>query len=168
MRKVDVAIIGLGGMGKTNIRSLREVEFVSSITGVDLNEEVCRQVEKEYGISTYNNVLDVWNNPNIELIYITTPNESHSELAIQALKAGKKVMTEKPMGISPEETRKIVEAVDQTDGFLQVGFECRNYSKLYVRVKEIIDSGEIGVPKHISFSYILPAFPNESPSSIWT
>lgn len=167
MRKIDVAIIGLGGMGKTNIRSLKGVDFISTIKGVDLREEPCRQVKKEFGISTYTDVKEVWDDPCIELVYITTPNKFHAELVIQALKAGKKVMTEKPMGITPEETQKIIETVKQTKGFLQVGFECRNYSKLYVMIKEIIDSGEIGTPKHISFSYVLPAFPNEGPSSIW-
>lgn len=167
MRQLEVAIIGLGGMGRTTIESLNEVDFISRIIGVDTQAEKSQSAKRDYGIDIYESLIDVWNDPNVELIYITTPGAYHAQIAIEALKNGKKVMTEKPMGVNREETEQLLETVKQTNGFLQVGFECRNYSKLYLRIKEIIASGEIGIPKHITYCYVVSPYTTENPSRDW-
>lgn len=86
-----------------------------------------------------------------DITYLTD-DSAHVPLAIAAMKAGKAVMTEKPVGLTLPELDELLEAQKQTGAFIQVGLELR-YSKLYQKAKEVIDSGRIGTPVNYHYTY---------------
>lgn len=156
--KINIAIIGCGGMGWTDIETMLDSEYVSSITGFEPNETRAKQTKDKFGIALTQNIDKIWDDKNIKLVYITSPGACHTEQAVAAMQAGKSVMLEKPMGISKRDLEMVLTAQKETGTFLQVGFECR-YSKLYKRIKEIINSGEIGELKHVNFNYHMSPYP---------
>ncbi len=158
MKKIGAAVIGLGAMGTSDLEILHSLDFVTRLAGVDPSPEKREAARGKFGIRVTDKLAEIWNDDGIELVYITTPNRFHVPVAIEALHAGKKVMVEKPMGVNEAQLAELLRVVRETRGFLQVGFECRNYSRLYVRIKEIIDSGEIGQVRHIHFTYCLQPF----------
>lgn len=167
MKQIGAAVIGLGGNGTDAVRTALSSPFVKRVVGVDINANQCAKAKQQFGIQTESSLDGILQDPEIELVFISTSNASHYPIAVAGLRAGKKVFTEKPMGINLEETEDLLKIVRQTNGWLGVGFELRHYSKLYQRVKDIVDSGEIGKLKHINCQYSISPFGNENGSDCW-
>ncbi len=141
VNKFDVAVLGLGGMGRTHIGAAISSPHVGRIYGFDPAQEQCEKAES-MGVIIQSQE-EILSNPDIKLVYIASINEVHGEQTNLALKTGKAVMCEKPMGITLDEASSMVRTADATGGFLQIGFEL-HYSKIYMKAKEWIDSGLIG------------------------
>lgn len=166
-QQIGAAVVGLGANGMGTVATALDAEHVHHVVGVDLEPAQCRDAHSRFGIRTTPCLEDVLDDPDIRLIYISTSNAAHHPIGVQALEAGKKVCMEKPMGISPDETEDLVRLAAKPGAFLQVGFECRNYSKLYVRVKDILDSGEIGELRHVNCQYVLSPWGTDSDRERW-
>lgn len=156
MEKFDVAVLGLGGMGKTHTEAAKSSPYVDKIYGYEPDQ--ARREERAKELDVIPATLDeIMNNPAIKFVSIAASNAAHFELAEAALKAGKKVMCEKPMGDTLEEAKKFIELKNQYNGFLQVGFEL-HYSTIYQRAKEWIDQGLIGEVVNIQTRYFCCEF----------
>lgn len=149
--QIDVAVLGLGGMGKTHVGAAKESPYIRNIYGYEPETERRNTRCKELEVIPAT-LDEIMNNPAIKLIYIASVNEAHVPQAIMALRAGKAVMCEKPMGTSLEEASELIEVQKETNGFLQIGFEL-HYSKMYEKVKEWITEGKIGTPVNIQCRY---------------
>ena len=64
-------------------------------------------------------------NPDIDVVYVVTPNALHAEHAIKAAKAGKHVLCEKPMEVSAEKCQQMIDAVKKAGRQLAIGYRCR-------------------------------------------
>ena len=84
----------------------------------------------------------------VDAIYISTPHPWHAELSIQALRAGKHVLCEKPAGMNSAEVIAVTEVAAQEGRFFMEAFMYRCHPQI-ARVLAIIASGEIGTPQHI-------------------
>lgn len=144
MQKINVAVIGLGGMGGTHVHAAKSSPFVDLVYGYEPDEQ--RRLKRAEELAVIPATLDeIMANPSIKLVYIASTNEVHVPQSILALQAGKAVLCEKPMGLSLQEAASLIKVQKETGGFLQIGFEL-HYSKLYQKVKEWIDQGLIGRP----------------------
>lgn len=86
---------------------------------------------------------DLLSHPEIDWVMIGSPNHLHREQAIAAMDAGKHVFCEKPLGISLEECLQIREAQARTGVKFFIGFTLR-YSPHYMRIKKLLEDGQIG------------------------
>jgi predicted dehydrogenase len=93
--------------------------------------------------------------PELEAIYNPLPNSLHCQWTIRALQAGKHVLCEKPMAANAAEAQQMAETAAQTGRLLVEAFHYR-YHPLMARVKEILDSGEIGRPQYIEAYFQVP------------
>ena len=142
MAKIDVAVLGIGKMGETHAKAAKESAYVNQIYGYEPDPERCKKRAGEIGILPAS-LEDILNDPKIRFVSIAASNEAHVALAEAALKAGKAVLCEKPMGSTLEEAIRLIRVKRQTKGFLQIGFEL-HYSQMYQQIKEWIDRGLIG------------------------
>ncbi len=151
MEKISVAIIGLGGMGKTHVEAAKDSTYVDKVYGCDITDEITCAKATEMGIIpvTFDEILA---NPSIRLVCIATSNETHVTLAETILRAGKAVLCEKPMGVTLEEAEHLVKVKNETKGFLQIGFEL-HYSTMYQKAKEWIKAGLIGDVVNVQCRY---------------
>lgn len=151
MNRINAAIIGLGGMGKTHVSAAKKSPFVDKVYGYEpdpvLREEKCR----EFGIIPAT-LEEIMANESIKFVSIASPNEFHIEQAEMAMRAGKSVLCEKPMGSTLAEAKHMADVEAETGAFLQIGFEL-HYSKMYQSTKKWIDSGLIGDPVNIQCRY---------------
>ncbi len=149
--QIDVAVLGLGAMGGTHVGAAKESPYVNHIYGYEPDETRRTARAAELGVipATLEEIMD---NPAIRLVYIASINEVHVPQAIMALRAGKAVLCEKPMGMSLEEADELIRVQEETGGFLQIGFEL-HYSHMYTRVKQWIEEGLIGTPVNIQCRY---------------
>ncbi|MDD3704255.1 MAG: Gfo/Idh/MocA family oxidoreductase [Victivallaceae bacterium] len=149
--QIDVAVLGLGNMGKTHVGAAKESPYVNRIYGYEPDETFRKSRSAELDVIP-ESLENIIGNPAIRLVYIASPNEAHVPQAIMALRAGKAVLCEKPMGMSLEEAEKLIAVQEETKGFLQIGFEL-HYSNMYTQVKQWIDEGLIGTPVNIQCRY---------------
>lgn len=150
--KINVAILGCGLMGRTIIENIWDHPNLGEIIGYDISEASLKATQDKFNIRVTTNLDEILNDESIKLVYIASSNDSHVPLAISAMKAGKAVMTEKPVGLTIPEMDTLLEAQRETGAFIQVGLELR-YSKLYLKAKDIIDSGRIGTPVSYHYTY---------------
>src|SRR5215467_4554959 len=102
--------------------------------------------------------------PDIDAVVISVPNHLHAEIGAAALAAGKDVLLEKPMATTLEDCDRLIAAARASGRVLSIGHELR-LSAQYGRVKDLIDTGEIGTPRYLSFS--LFRFPFRPGSGGW-
>ncbi|NPV45682.1 MAG: Gfo/Idh/MocA family oxidoreductase [Armatimonadetes bacterium] len=111
-------------------------------------EAACRDFP---GIRTYNDVTDVWADPDVQLVSLVTPHFTHCPLALEALAAGKHVVVEKAMCLSVAEATKMIEAAREADRMLAVHHN-RRHDGNYRRIKELVEGGAIGEVFHIELA----------------
>lgn len=157
--KINVAVLGCGLMGRTIIENIWDSPFLGEIIGYDISESALKATREKFNIRVTMQLDDILNDESIRLVYIAASNSAHVPLSIAAMKAGKAVMTEKPVGLTIPEMDSLLEVQRETGAFIQVGLELR-YSNLYLKAKEVIDSGRIGKP--VSYHYTYSCSPYEA------
>lgn len=162
-KEFSVGMIGCGFMGRAHSQGWRTVNsafsspqvHMASIAGRDATA-VARVAQEQGWTKSFTDWRDVVADPDIDIIDICTPGDSHSEIAIAALNAGKHVIVEKPLANSMEESRAMVEAAQaaQMRGIMSaVNFNYRRVPALML-AKQLIDEGRIGEILHIRGAYL--------------
>lgn len=110
-----------------------------------------KKIPRAYG--SYEALLS---DPEIDVIYNSLPNHLHAEWTINAVKAGKHVLCEKPLALSIEEVRAIQAAADRYECVVAEAFMYRHHPQT-LKVQELVKSGALGTVKlvHGSFSFLL-------------
>ncbi len=151
-KELKIAIIGCGNDGSGHARVLDGIDGVRVTAIAETNIQRQKEMKPEFPNAVmYQDYKELFHKETLDAVCIATPHDVHYEQAIAALQNDCHLLLEKPMALKKEHCQEIVDLAKQKNLILQVGFECRN-SQLYVRVKEIIDSGEIG--ELLSMSYI--------------
>ena len=145
MEKVGICVIGSGRAGM-----IHAVNFVKNVPGarlaamVDPVEHTARDACAALGIDTYyTDYRHALEDKKVDAVVIVTPTKFHMNIAVDAAKAGKHILCEKPMAMTVEECRKMNEASKKAGIVLQIGF-MRRFDAGFVQAKEIVDSGAIG------------------------
>lgn len=94
---------------------------------------------------------EIWRDPAIDWVMVMTPNSTHAEIAVTALRAGKNVFSEKPMAVSFDQCLDILAARRESGKKYMIGFTLR-YSPHYRKLREIVASGLIGRPVSMEFN----------------
>lgn len=128
-RKVRVGIIGCGGIAEgKHMPSLAKLENVEMVAFCDTIKERAEKAALDFGIKeakSYEDYRELLKDESIEVVHVCTPNNSHCEITVASLEARKHVMCEKPMAISSDEGRKMVEAAKRTGKKLTIGYQNR-------------------------------------------
>jgi predicted dehydrogenase len=127
--KVKVAIIGCGGIANgKHLPSLSKLKNVELVAFCDVLIERAEKAAAEYGVdnaNVYEDFRELLQNEDIEVVHVLTPNDSHAEISIAALDAGKHVMCEKPMAKTSAEAHQMVEAAKRSGKKLTIGYNNR-------------------------------------------
>ena len=141
MRKI--AIIGYGGMGSWHCRCIKDNFENDVVKGIcDVRPERC-ELAKENGYHVYNSLDEILKDEEITLTVVATPNDSHKNIAIKCLKAGKNVVLEKPATLSAAEFEEVVQVANETGKVLTV-HQNRRWDRDFNIVKSIYDKKLIG------------------------
>ncbi len=135
---IKMALIGCGGMGRSHLRSAREVPELNFVGYVDAVEQAAAGACHEFGGRYHTtDVAEVMRDDDVDAVLIATHHDSHTPFAIRAAEAGKHIFLEKPMALTIEECLKIEEAVEKAGVKLMMGFKFR-FAPLVARVKEMV------------------------------
>lgn len=149
---MKVGFIGMGARCTAYInRMLKNPEFKEHKVAAfcDINEERLNAMADFYAPqigkkpATYTDWKELLADESIEGIVISTPDFAHTEIAVAAIEAGKHILLEKPIEVTPERAKAIYDAGKDYDKTLVLGFVLR-YTSFYGKIKEMIDNGELG------------------------
>jgi len=157
MGKIKIAVIGAGSISEMHFESYKNNNDVEIYAVCDLNEQRAQEKAQKYGAQKYyKNYEDLLADSKVDAVSICTWNNSHAEISIAALNAGKHVLVEKPLCKTVEEAYEIEKAVKKNkDKILQVGFVRRFGTNTQV-LKSFIDSGDLGEIYYAKASCIRP------------
>ncbi|MCK5129607.1 MAG: Gfo/Idh/MocA family oxidoreductase, partial [Clostridiales bacterium] len=139
---IKMGILGFGGMGNWHANNAPKIEGVEIISVHDIDEKRLDDAKKK-GLKSFENRSDFLADDDINFVLIATPNHLHKDYAIEALKAGKNVMCEKPVTLSVSELDEIIE-VSKKEGKLFTVHHNRRWDKDYRVMRKVIESNIIG------------------------
>ncbi|WP_442847043.1 Gfo/Idh/MocA family protein [Leeuwenhoekiella sp. H156] len=131
-KKLGVALLGLGSYATNNLApALQQTEHIELRGIVTGSPGKIPQWQQKYGIKdenvySYETLPEIANNPDIDVVYIVTPTFLHKKYSVMAANAGKHVFCEKPMAMTVEECREIMEACDKNGVKLAIGYRMQH------------------------------------------
>ncbi len=148
--KPNVGVVGCGYWGPNLIRNFNALSECNLIAVCDSDQRKLSTIEASYpGIETHTSLDIFLNIEKLDAVVIAVPVRFHFEMAMKSLQAGKHTFIEKPMATTVDECRKLIETADSKGLKLMVGHTFL-YSPVVRKIKEIIDSGELGTIHYIS------------------
>ena len=140
---VKFGLIGCGKVSQRHINVINALENAQLVAVADINMKLAEQVAKENNIKAYNNYEDLIKNPEIDAVAICTPNSTHPKIGIAAARAGKHVLTEKPIATTLEEAEALIKTCKNNNKKLAVVKQVR-LNPAVQELKKIIDEGRLG------------------------
>ncbi len=137
-------IIGTGNIAAAMVKDFKFVEEGKLISVVGTSIEKGKAFAKKHHIEkTFSRVEEFLQDPALDCVYVATPHNEHKGLVIQALRAGKHVLCEKPMGINRLEEEEMLDVARQEGCFLMEAFWTA-YLPAVMEAEKWIEDGEIG------------------------
>jgi predicted dehydrogenase len=160
-KQLNIALIGCQFMGKAHSNAYRQVSrffdlpvqpVMKVVCGITMDEATTAAAK--YGWQeTSDNWREVVNRPDIDIIDIATPNNTHGPIAIAAAKAGKHVLCEKPLSTNLTEAKAMWEAA-KSSGVVNATSYCYRRVPAVTFAKKLIDEGRIGKIYHFRGNYL--------------
>ena len=154
-RQVGWAVIGLGHIAQSAVlpafahaRNSRLVALVSS------DEEKRSKLARKYACDAYApDALDAClARQDVDAVYLAEPNDKHAEFAVRCARAGVAVLCEKPLGISEEECRRMIDACRDAGVKLMTAYRL-HFEPANLEVVKLIEQGRIGEPRFFSSTF---------------
>ena len=155
-KKIRYAVVGLGHIAQAAVlpafeharKNSRLVALVSS------DEEKRRKLAKKYGCEAFSvddldTCLDL---PDVDAVYITEPNDKHADFAVRCAREGVHVLCEKPLAISEEECRRMIDACRDAGVKLMTAYRL-HFEPSNLEVIRLVEQGRIGEPRFFSSTF---------------
>jgi predicted dehydrogenase len=140
------AIVGCGMIARFHVRALAEVPGTRVAALVTRNPASAEKLIAETGLPAvpiFTNIADALKRPDVHVVIVTTPSGAHMEPAVAAANAGKHVVVEKPLEITPERCDRVIEACDRNRVKLCTIFPSR-FHEANATLKTAVDAGRFG------------------------
>lgn len=162
-----IGVIGCGYWGPNLIRNFNSLQDTEVVVCADLEEARLTHMKSLYHhVETTKDAFSVIARDDIDAIVVATPPETHHRLVMASLAAGKHVFVEKPLALSGEEGAEMVRAAEAAGLTLMVGHTFV-FSPAVNKVKEVIDSGELGDVLYVSTTRVNLGLFQENINVVW-
>lgn len=152
--KIRAGIIGTGFIGPAHIEAARRLGNVEFIALAEASEDLARAKADDLGIPrAYGDYRKLLEDPEVQVVHNCTPNHLHFEVNRDILQAGKHVISEKPLAMNSEESRKLVELAESSGLIHAVDFNYRFYP-LVQHARQMVVRGELGQVFNVHGSYL--------------
>ena len=158
MKKVNIAIFGVGRIGKIHLKNLLRFPGVNVVAVADTHypaDEFKKEFKEVFFSSNPEEVLAL---PTVEAVLICTPTSSHAAMIELALQSGKHIFCEKPVDLSLQRTKALVDMANQSGVKLMLGFN-RRFDPDFLQARKSIQAGRIGDIQIIKITSRDPGLP---------
>jgi predicted dehydrogenase len=165
---VGIAVVGAGAWGKNHIRVFSEIPNVHLKYVCDSDPSRLAKLQKSYPQSKMvENLNPILSDPEVKGVVIASSAISHFPLAKEALLGGKDILVEKPMALNVKDAEEMVKIAGERDRLLMVG-HLLIYHSVFDRLKEIIDSGELGKVHYIYTQRVNLGIIRQDENALWS
>ena len=140
---LGVGVIGCGAISGNHFKALRQVEGAQLVAVCDNQPDRLAKAVEAQGVQGYADYHDLLADARVDVVHICTPHYLHHTMAIDALRAGKHVLCEKPMAIHLADAQAMAAAARESGRQLGVCFQNR-YNGASKRIRQLLDGGELG------------------------
>ncbi len=164
---VQTGIVGLGYWGPNLARNISEHPRSELTWMCDLNQDALHAAASRHpGTRTTSSFEAMLADPELDAVAIVTPVSTHYELAMAALEAGKHVFIEKPLAASSQQALDLIRRAEE-NGLVLLPGHTFLYSPPVIKIKELLDAGELGEIYFISMSRVNLGLHQSDVSVIW-
>lgn len=143
MTELSVGILGLG-QGQSHLQAFQAIEGSRVLAICDKDEALAERVARKFNIAkSYTHFEQLLEDKILDILVIATPDHTHGQFTIQALEAGKHVLSEIPMATTLDEVRRIMDLTDHTGLKYHMGNQVR-YAFCLQDVQKLIAAGDFG------------------------
>ena len=145
MKQLNIGIIGAGRIGKVHMQSITYNVPTAKVLGItDVFKDGLQELADKYGIEkVYNDYKEMLADKDIDAVLVCSSTDTHADISIEAAQAGKHVFCEKPVDLTPEKVKAVIEAVEKAGVKLQVDFN-RRFDHNFAHVRSLINEGKVG------------------------
>ena len=152
---LKVGLIGCGFMGAMHANCYKNIEGVEVVAFADIRKEKAEELANGSNATIYGDGKDLINNAQVDIIDICLPTFLHAEYAMLAMEKVGYVFVEKPVALTVEEGKAMIEKSKATGCQVQVGQVIRFWDE-YVELKKIVESGVYGKVVNANFRRLSP------------
>src|SRR6266571_6322828 len=144
LRRLRIGMIGIGVGGAEILPAMEALETIELFAGVDVVQATLDRFQKRYpAAKTYGSAEALCRDPDVEAVWVSSPNRFHAEHTILAARSGKHVVVEKPMAVTLADAARMVEAADKHSVKLLAG-HTRAFTLPIRAMRKVIESGTYG------------------------
>lgn len=143
MSNLRFAIVGIGNIARTHAAAIRATAGAELVAATTRDAAKGQAFAAEYGIGWETDYTALLERANVDVVVLCTPHDLHLPMTVEAAKAGKHVLCEKPMARNVAECDAMITACDQAGVTLGITFQYR-FEPLAQQLKAALDAGEIG------------------------
>ncbi len=150
MKHVRIGVIGIGNMGTSHATRLHQGEVKRCELTAVCDTNPAKMAGFEGKVKTFESSEELIRSGEVDAVIIATPHYSHTTIGIDALENGLHVLVEKPISVHKADCERLIAAHANTKQVFSAMFQMRTYP-LYKKVKQLIDSGELGAIHRINW-----------------
>jgi myo-inositol 2-dehydrogenase/D-chiro-inositol 1-dehydrogenase len=155
--KVGIAVVGVGFVGgQAHVPSFKKIEGSELVALGAFTEKRVKPLAEQYGVKYYLDYDKLLEDPKIQAVALAVPTPFHFDLAMKAIRRGKHVLCEMPLAATIEKAKELQTAAEKVKVILMPILQFR-FAPIYVKTKEMIESGTIGKPIAFHFREFIPA-----------
>ncbi|HJR81789.1 MAG TPA: Gfo/Idh/MocA family oxidoreductase [Anaerolineales bacterium] len=142
--RLRVGIVGCGYQGGIMAKSIKDGNEWQVTACADPDQDAAARVAAIAGdAAVYASVEEMLQHPEVDAVIVATSHDALYECSLAAIRAGKHVLTEKPMGMDEKEATQLEEAVERANICFMAGYSFR-YISAWQKVRELLDAGAVG------------------------
>ena len=154
MSKVRLGVIGVGNMGRSHCKNIKEGKCpeIELVAIADRNEKRIQAMKDDgyEGVTYFEDAEAMMDSGLIDAVLVAIPHYQHAEYAIMAMKKGLHVMVEKPAGVYTKQAREMNDVAKESDVIFAMMFNQRT-NHIYRKAKELVSSGQLGDLRRVNW-----------------
>ena len=143
MYKLNVAVIGVGAMGKSHARVYSNMNNAELIAVCDIDNEAAKNMASKYKANYYSNYKEMLKKERLDAVSICVPTKLHKKIAVDFIKNKINVLIEKPIAATIKEAKEIIKEAEKNRVKLMVG-HIERFNPVVIELKKRIESNELG------------------------
>lgn len=140
---MKIALVGVGGMGSVHLGFYKNMTDIELVALCDVRMDMLKTKAEGLSAKLYADMDEMLAKEKPDMVDLCTPTYMHVDQAIRCMEAGAHVLSEKPMGLTGEETDKLLEAIKRT-GKRYMTAQVVRFMNAYIYLRGIIESGKYG------------------------
>jgi myo-inositol 2-dehydrogenase / D-chiro-inositol 1-dehydrogenase len=152
MEKINVAVAGLGRIGKIHLKNLSrnfpEIKVVAVMDVLEESKAIADEFNVPVFVQDFDELLAV---PGLDAVAICSPTDTHADFVVKAAKAGKHIFCEKPLDLSIDRVKEVLSIVEECGVKLMLGFN-RRFDPEFKKIRQLVLNDAIGDPQIIKIT----------------